>query len=552
MKMNKLYKYFSVAASLIMLVSCVEAPFVEFSSETKTIKVGPDAAVQTISVKSDDPWAVEVMVPWVTVSPANGRGSVECKVMIDSALKFEQRSATITIQNLVDAKKTIVIDVEQDGYEKFIKVSKPEINVESWDVLENRYAEVEVEANVPFKPVFGDGTVKWVECKSMPELKLDREARPRKVTVRLDWAINSTDKQRIADINFIPEDQTVVVPEGNVVRFIQNAPEAIEEGTVAGDSLALISINKVLGCWSQYEVNERMQDWSGVEVWKTGPDKGRVKSAEFFMFGTKESLPFQVRYLTAAEELSFFGNVNTFLLSLDPGEDICKLENLRKLTISAYGLSTLPENFKNLKNLEYLDISSNNFEELPEVITQENFPKLTALQMNACQRTYILDLYTTKKDNFGGFTGTYDLAPNGIKTFPKRLLQWENLDTLRLSFNYLEGQLPDLKNDPDFEKWTAEEVAACDTLPEILVGLPKVLPQTDFFAINHNRLSGMLPDWLLYHPKLDWWAPFSLVFTQEGRDTDNNKAGFTNEPANLDYYYEHYVNKYLSPTKRKN
>ena len=62
----------------------------------------------------------------------------------------------------------------------------------------------------------------------------------------------------------------------------------------------------------------------------------------------------------------------------------------------------------------------------------------------------------------------------------------------------------------------------------------------------------MLPDWLLYHPKLDWWAPFSLVFTQEGRDTDNNKAGFTNEPANLDYYYEHYVNKYLSPTKRKN
>ena len=172
--------------------------------------------------------------------------------------------------------------------------------------------------------------------------------------------------------------------------------------------------------------------------------------------------------------------------------------------------------------------------------------------MNACQRTYILDLYTTKKDNFGGFTGSYDLSADGVKTFPKRLLKWDTLDTLRLSFNFFEGKLPDLMNDPDFEKWTAEEVAACDTLPEILVGLPKVLPQTDFFAINHNRMSGMLPDWLLYHPKLDWWAPFSLVFTQEGKDTDNNKAGFPNEPANLDYYYEHYVNKYLSPIKSKN
>lgn len=551
MKMNKLYKYFSVAASIALLVSCVEAPSVGFESESTTINVGPNATVHTINIKSSDPWTAVVQVPWVTVSPANGRGSVECKVMIDSALKFTPRQTKIYIDNL-NTGETLEFDINQEGYDQYIKVSKPEINVESFEVLEKRYVEVEVEANVPFKPVFGDGSVNWVQCKSMPELKLDREARPRKVTVRLDWLVNSTDKERIADISFLPEDQTVVVPEGNVVKFIQNAPEAIEEGTVAGDSLALIAINRALGCWSPYEVNERLQDWSGVEVWKKGPNKGRVKSARFFMFGTKESLPFQVRYLTAAEELYFFANTNTFLLDIDPGEDICKLENLRKLTISAYGLSSLPANFKNLKNLEFLDISSNNFEELPEVLTKENFPKLTALIMNACQRTYILDLYTTKKEDFGGFTGTYDLSANGIKTFPKRLLKWDSLDTLRLSFNYLEGQLPDLKNDPDFEKWTAAEVAACDTLPEILVGLPKVLPNTDFFAINHNRISGLLPDWLLYHPKLDWWAPFSLVFTQEGRDTDNNKAGFENEPVNLDYYYEHYVNKELSPYKSKN
>ena len=117
--------------------------------------------------------------------------------------------------------------------------------------------------------------------------------------------------------------------------------------------------------------------------------------------------------------------------------------------------------------------------------------------------------------------------------------------------NYLEGTIPDLKDDPDFQKWTAEEVHACDTLPEILIGKPKVLPKTDFFAINLNRLHGTLPEWLLYHPKLDLWTPMSLVFMQIGKTSYGVKAGFDNEPANMDYYYEHYVNKKYNPANLK-
>ena len=550
MKMNRLYKYFTVVAASAFLFSCVDTPSVEFESETKSIVTGPDASVHTIKINSNDPWTAVVQVPWVTVSPANGKGSMECKVMIDSALMNSPRETNIYIDNLTTGE-SLVFEVSQEGYEQFIKVNKPEISLESFEVLEKRYFEVEVEANVQFKPVFGDGNIDWVECKKMPVLNLDREARPRKTKVRIDWKINNTDKVRLTDISFVPVEDGVDVQGGNVLKLTQNAPEAIEENTVAGDSLALIAINRALGCWSPYEVNERMAYWNGVEVWKSGPYKGRVKSAQFYMFGTKESLPFQVRYLTAAEELAFFGNTNTFLLDLQPGEDICKLTNLRRLTIGAYGLSSLPEEFKNLRNLEYLDISSNNFEEVPEVLSMENFPKLTALMVNACQRYMVSDLSTTKKENIGGFTGTYDLDASGQKKFPKKLLKWHTLDTLRLSVNYFEGTFPDLKDDPDFEKWTAEEVAACDTLPEILVGMPKVLPNTDFFAINHNRMSGLLPDWLLYHPKLDWWAPFVLLFPQEGKATDGTRAGFINEPDNLDYYYREYVNKELSPNKKK-
>jgi hypothetical protein len=58
-----------------------------------------------------------------------------------------------------------------------------------------------------------------------------------------------------------------------------------------------------------------------------------------------------------------------------------------------------------------------------------------------------------------------------------------------------------------------------------------------------------LPDWLLYHPKLDLWYPTSLVFFQEGIASDGTAVGFSNEPANMDYYYEHYVNKKYNPSK---
>ena len=74
-----------------------------------------------------------------------------------------------------------------------------------------------------------------------------------------------------------------------------------------------------------------------------------------------------------------------------------------------------------------------------------------------------------------------------------------------------------------------------------------VLPETDFLAINLNKLYGDLPKWLLYHPKLDLWFPDLLIWSQEGRAKDGNKAGFNNAPTNLNYYYDIFVNKKFNP-----
>ena len=267
---------------------------------------------------------------------------------------------------------------------------------------------------------------------------------------------------------------------------------------------------------------------------------GRVKRVEIFLCNSYEGLPYEVQYLTAADEIYIFSNENSMLKNINLGEHVCKLSNLKRLTVAAFGLTELPEEFTNLKNLEFLDLGSNNFQRVPSMITKENFPNLRALVLNAQQRHAVSDLSNTRYaiEELGGLVEE--------DKFPEQLLKW-GLDTLVLSVNYLHGELPSFENDPEVPKWTEEEVLAADTLPMALVGTPKVMPTTKTFRINHNRLSGEAPKWLLMHPALDWWVPFSLIFPQEGRWSDGTKSGFTNEPASLvDYYKNWYPNKKLA------
>ncbi|MBQ3607912.1 MAG: hypothetical protein II991_06435 [Bacteroidales bacterium] len=567
MMKNMIYRFALVSAALISTLACVQEEKVAFEVDTDQIEVGPDGGVEIVGISSGDRWRATVQVPWITVSPANGSGSVECSIIVDSALTATAREAVVRIENQVTGDRKD-FKVTQQGFEYQIVPDEKTMALASYASLSDRKFNVTVRTNVPFKVVIPDDSKKWLSCE-MPlagldendpkdkkkidewwNSKLDRGGRPRNISIPFEWGVNFNPEDRSAVVKFNPVDPAMTPSIKDDLTISQDAADEIEIG-VKGDSLAIIAIHQALGCWTELDTSEKMEFWDGVEVWQSGENKGRVKRVEFYMFGTKEGIPFQIKYLNAAEEIYIYGNTNTFLLSLDPGEHICELVNLRKLTIGAYGLSTLPDSFKKLRNLEYLDISSNNFQKVPEVLTPENFPKLTALIMNSCVRNTIYDLSNTNKTGFGGLFEESDVDEAGKKSFPKRLLMWDNLDTLRLSVNYLEGTIPDLTDDTAFPKWTAEEVNACDTLPSVLIGLPKVLPDTDLFAINLNRLHGNIPDWLLYHPKLDLWYPTSLVFMQEGKTSYGQSAGFENEPANMDYYYEHYRNKKYNPANIK-
>lgn len=530
----------------VLTAACTPKEEMNFDVETgfadDVIKTGPAGGEQKIKVSASGEWVAITEEPWISVSPANGRGEAECRVSVDSTLLVSQRTGAVRIQSLDSDDDKKDFTVVQDGFEYQIVLDETTVDVAEYAAFESRYFKVDVKSNVDFDVVLPAGSETWLSYKK-GDLNLDRGARPRGAVVRFDWKVNSRDVERIAEVEFRPKED-VSMGRHDGLKVVQRAAEPIPAGTPAGDSLAILAVSRALGSYIEFNTSERMEHWSNVKVWKDGPNKGRVKYVQFFMFNTKEPLPYEVQYLTAAEEIAFYSNANQFLKSLDTGEYITKLTQLKRLTIGAYGLVSLHPDFVNLKNLEYLDLSSNCFQSVPDILTPDNFPNLHALVLNANQRNTIYDLSNDTRENVGGFIDE--------PSFPTRLLKWENLDTLRLSVNYLQGELPDLKYEPGVPKWTAEEVHATDTLPDILIGLPKVLPNTTFFAVNSNRLTGNLPDWLLYHPKLDMWAPYLLIFSQEGKTRDGKNAGFLNEPTSLDYYYEQYVNKKFNPNKTQN
>lgn len=539
----------SVVLALLVISACQQEEEIAFGVEVGTedgnIKIGPEGGRKTIKVSAQEEWVALTEAPWIMVSPANGRGTQECHISIDSTIVNVERKGAVRIQNLKTGDKKD-FSITQEGFEYQIVLDDPEVEIEDFAGYESRSFDVEVMANVDFDVVLPSDSENWLSF-TKSELVLDRGVRPRKVKVHFDWKVNSRDIQRAAKIEFKPLEQ-VEIARHDTLNVVQKGAQPIPAGTPAGDSLAVLAISRALNMYTEWNTAEKMEHWNNVRVWKDGPDKGRVRYVQFFIFNTKEPLPYEVQYLTAAEEIVFYSNANQFMKSLDTGEYVTKLTQLKRLTIGAYGLTSLHPDFVNLKNLEFLDLSSNCFQTIPEILTQENFPKLHSLILNANQRYSIYDLSNDNRDNIGGF-----VDDKGLRRF-KDILKWNNLDTLRLSVNYLQGEIPDMEYE-GLPEWTFEDLkdslaTGRTSLPEELVGLPKVLPDAKFFAINFNRFTGRLPDWLLYHPNLDLWFPYSLIFSQEGKTKEGKNAGFTNEPVSLDYYYNIYPNKKFNPNRK--
>lgn len=601
-----------ISACMVLAVSCKEEDNVvsEFSIDKTEIAVGADGGSELLEIKGNVKWQGTSESSWLKFSPSNGEGAATCEVLVDSSVVAEPREGVITFMAAGQTTATTV-KVMQMGYAKGVFVSEEDrtISVENSAKLEERFFEVTMMANVNFDVRVNnlpaeDGTVsdkEWLKYKKETP-NYDYGDRPRLLKLHFDWEINMTEKARTAEVIITPQETSDTEGDGTIKLVVTQKPAPVITDDRAGDSLALLSIYSSMNGIFTWDASENMRYWKGVELWeatdkyiKLNPDKtidysapvpedliGRLKSVEFIAFETKESLPYQVKYLKTAESITFSGNSNTFLKDIVLGNEICELVkygNLRNLAIRAYGLVGLPENFTEFgKTLVSLDLSSNNFEVMGksgstingvkvlgiESITRENFPYLRSLYLNKINRydtTKDLSAYKGKDDKLGfrwttgyggdGFPGPSDGYDN---TYFKELLQWENLEYLSLSLNMLDGELPSddelrqlLGADKVYTTEYIENAANKDTIEdakEYLIGAPKVWPRMKKLSLNLNFMTGKLPDWILYHPYLSFWDPFTMIFQQELSTTSSkakNTKGevitkFSNEPTNLSNY----------------
>lgn len=599
-----------ISACMVLAVSCKEEDNVvsEFSIDKTEIAVGADGGSELLEIKGNVKWQGTSESSWLKFSPSNGEGAATCEVLVDSSVVAEPREGVITFMAAGQTTATTV-KVMQMGYAKGIFVSEEDrtISVENSAKLEERFFEVTMMANVNFDVRVNnlpaeDGTVsdkEWLKYKKETP-NYDYGDRPRLLKLHFDWEINMTEKARTAEVIITPQETSDTEGDGTIKLVVTQKPAPVITDDRAGDSLALLSIYSSMNGIFTWDASENMRYWKGVELWEA-TDKyieieangtinysasvpkdliGRLKSVEFIAFETKESLPYQVKYLKTAESITFSGNSNTFLKDIVLGNEICELAqygHLRNLAIRAYGLVGLPENFTEFgKTLVSLDLSSNNFEVMGksgstingvkvlgiESITRKNFPHLRSLYLNKINRydtTKDLSAYKGKDDKLGfrwttGYGGDEFPGPSDgyDNTYFKELLQWENLEYLSLSLNMLDGELPldqdllDLGIKP-YTDVDIENAANKDTIEdakEYLIGAPKVWPRMKKLSLNLNFMTGKLPDWILYHPYLSFWDPFTMIFQQELSTTSSkakNTKGevitkFSNEPTNLSNY----------------
>lgn len=536
---------------------------IEFVVDTDLVEIGPDGGLKKIKISSNGNWTAITDSPWIKISPTNGYKTTVCELSIDSTiLALEKRSAVIQIVS-EGVMEPASIFVDQEGYERIIKVVKqPEI-LPSYEEYGKRTISVELLANVPFELSF-DGDKPWVSAKDLDlESIINRGARPRRIQIDMEWENNTKPQERVQKVIFKVDESVGEISVHDELLVRQIAADEIVPG-IKGDSLAIIACARNFGCDPKdFDPTSRMANWDGVVLWEV-TDKdvkpeniGRVRKVTFKSLDTREEIPYEIRYLNALETLIIRTNLNTILRDIPLGSSICELTQLKNLQIFSLGLTELNPDFVKLKNLEMLDLSGNNFSKIPDILTPENFPNLTYLDLAANRKWTIFDMNTTVRPT-SDWAGLCDATPSKWNRKQlETLFAWEKLELLRLSNNYMQYELPNMvgktknvwaKGDQYKLKWNSDTQSYdMHEIPNYLVGKPKVLPNATFMAVNLNYFTGKLPDWILYHPHLLLWDPLTLIFNQEKKyfDKDGKKVGFTNVPNSLDYYYAIYPEQKL-------
>ena len=635
---NKLTWLLVLGAGL-MTASCSDSDDVDIPGglaiDKEQIEIAAEGGSEQLAIAASQNWVANVDEPWLMLTPANGVGSTTATVVVDSTLMNGRRTTDIVF--IGDNGQRRTVSVKQFGYGKQIDIKEPTVEIENSESYDKRAFESLISANVECKigkieySFEGDMTdAEKAENESEREgwllnskdedkltgtnlgIVLDRKARPRSVKFKFRWAMNVVPAVRVAKVHLVPvkaEDQLVDAdgkPTDDVILTVrQKAAPKIEDNR-AGDSLSVIMINQKLGSIATFDSSDNMRNWSGVTLWeatdafvKTHPEAlGRVRSVKFSMFNLKsgETLPKEVGNLKFLESFSVAANENNQIREVKLGDEICSLKYLKNLTVQAYGLTQLPANFVNLgKSLETLNLVSNNFNKLSDItniVNEKNFPKLRNLILYAQRRTDVVTNIASLGEKNASGVYVYNNYPIGLygkvnagsadRQALLKLLTWDKLNTLELSYCFLEGELPTdeemtealeaagkatrySKSDFSTNKEDYLDKLVGDTCKWLLSGwdnpvtckhkdgsvvsedvyplqVPRVLPNCRQLSLNLNFFTGEVPNWILFHPHLIEWNAPTMIFNQQpkGKNSDGAAVGFSNmteDSYSYDYYY---------------
>ena len=639
MKYIKKLTWLLVLGAGLMTASCSDSDDVDIPGglaiDKEQIEIAAEGGSEQLAIAASQNWVANVDEPWLMLTPANGVGSTTATVVVDSTLMNGRRTTDIVF--IGDNGQRRTVSVKQFGYGKQIDIKEPTVEIENSESYDKRAFESLISANVECKigkieySFEGDLTDAekaeneseregWLlNSKDEDKLKgtnlgivLDRKYRPRSVKFKFRWAMNVVPAVRVAKVHLVPvkaEDQLVDAdgkPIDDVILTVrQKAAPKIEDNR-AGDSLSVIMINQKLGSIATFDSSDNMRNWSGVTLWeatddfvKTHPEAlGRVRSVKFSMFNLKsgETLPKEVGNLKFLESFSVAANENNQIREVKLGDEICSLKYLKNLTVQAYGLTQLPANFVKLgKSLESLNLVSNNFNKLSDItniVNEKNFPKLRNLVLYAQRRTdVVINIASLGEMNASGVY-VYNNYPIGLygkvnagtadRQALLKLLTWDKLNTLELSYCFLEGELPTddemtealeaagkatrySKSDFSTNKKDYLDKLVGDTCKWLLSGksnpvtckhkdgsvvsedvyplqVPRVLPNCRQLSLNLNFFTGKVPNWILFHPHLVEWNAPTMIFNQQpkGKNSDGADVGFSNmteDSYSYDYYY---------------
>lgn len=635
---NKLTWLLVLGAGL-MTASCSDSDDVDIPGglaiDKEQIEIAAEGGSEQLAIAASQNWVANVDEPWLMLTPANGVGSTTATVVVDSTLMNGRRTTDIVF--IGDNGQRRTVSVKQFGYGKQIDIKEPTVEIENSESYDKRAFESLISANVECKigkieySFEGDMTDAekaeneseregWLlNSKDEAKLKgtnlgivLDRKARPRSVKFKFRWAMNVVPAVRVAKVHLVPvkaEDELVDAdgkPIDDVILTVrQKAAPKIEDNR-AGDSLSVIMINQKLGSIATFDSSDNMRNWSGVTLWeatdafvKEHPEAlGRVRSVKFSMFNLKsgETLPKEVGNLKFLESFSVAANENNQIREVELGDEICSLKYLKNLTVQAYGLTHLPASFVNLgKSLETLNLVSNNFNKLSDItniVNEKNFPKLRNLILYAQRRTDVVTNIASLGEKNASGVYVYNNYPIGLygkvnagsadRQALLKLLTWDKLNTLELSYCFLEGELPTDEemtealeavgkatrySESDFStnkkdyldklvgdtcKWLLSDRSnpvTCKHKDGSVVSekvypyqVPRVLPNCRQLSLNLNFFTGKVPNWILFHPHLVEWNAPTMIFNQQpkGKNSDGAAVGFSNmteDSYSYDYYY---------------